>query len=143
MSNLVELSMLLNIFSNFLAGKNSGTFLIEMQTSPEDANKAIASTRKLLEDIHLKGVSEQEVEIAKRTAISNYIVSLANPDELIHQILMNEVYGFIGLPQHDLEDFEKKNSRDYDKMDADVRQVLEEFYAPYNVALMNMLGWGF
>ncbi len=82
------------IFSNFLAGKNSGTFLIEMQTSPEDANKAIASTRKLLEDIHLKGVSEQEVEIAKRTAISNYIVSLANPDELIHQILMNEVYGF-------------------------------------------------
>ncbi len=82
------------IFSNFLAGKNSGTFMIEMQTSPEDANKAIASTRKLLEDIHLKGVSEQEVEIAKRTAISNYIVSLANPDELIHQILMNEVNGF-------------------------------------------------
>lgn len=82
------------IFSNFLAGKNSGTFLIEMQTSPEDASKAIASTRKLLEDIHLKGVSEQEVEIAKRTAISNYTVSLANPDELIHQILMNEVYGF-------------------------------------------------
>ncbi len=85
------------IYSNFLAGKNSGTFLIEMQTSPEDANKAIASTRKLLEEINQKGVTEKEVEAAKLTAISNYIVSLANPDELTHQILMNEVYGL----QHD------------------------------------------
>jgi zinc protease len=89
-----RLGLTYGIFSNFLAGKNSGTFLIEMQTSPEDANKAIASTRQLLEDIHKQGVSEQEVEIAKRTAISNYIVSLANPDELTHQILMNEVYDF-------------------------------------------------
>jgi zinc protease len=89
-----RLGLTYGIFSNFLAGRNSGTFLIEMQTSPEDANKAIASTRKLLEDIHKQGVSEQEVEIAKRTAISNYIVSLANPDELTHQILMNEVYGY-------------------------------------------------
>ncbi len=81
------------IYSNFLAGKNSGTFLIEMQTSPEDANKAIATTRKLLEEINQKGVTEKEVKAAKLTAISNYIVSLANPDELAHQILMNEVYG--------------------------------------------------
>lgn len=89
-----RLGLTYGIFSNFLAGRNSGTFLIEMQTSPEDTNKAIASTRKLLEDIHKQGVSEEEVEIAKRTAISNYIVSLANPDELTHQILMNEVYGY-------------------------------------------------
>ena len=59
------------------------------------------------------------------------------------QRVMDEVYGFIDLPSHDLEDFQKKNSRDYDKMDAGVRQILEEFYAPYNVALMNMVGWGF
>jgi zinc protease len=81
------------IYSNFLVGKNSGTFLIEMQTSPEDANKAIASTRKLLEEMNQKGVTKQEVKAAKHTVISNYIVSLANPDELTHQILMNEVYG--------------------------------------------------
>lgn len=93
------------IYSNFLAGKNSGTFLIEMQTSPEDANKAIASTRKLLEEINQKGVTEAEVEAAKRTAISNYIVSLANPDELTHQILMNEVYG---LEQQELSNFTEK-----------------------------------
>jgi zinc protease len=93
------------IYSNFLAGKNSGTFLIEMQTSPQDTAKAIASTRKLLEDIHKLGVTEQEVETAKRTAISNYVVSLANPEELAHQILMNQVYS---LDVEELRDFTDK-----------------------------------
>ncbi|MBW4603423.1 MAG: insulinase family protein [Calothrix sp. FI2-JRJ7] len=93
------------IFSNFLAGKNSGTFLIEMQTSPQDTAKAIASTRQLLQDIHKLGVTEQEVETAKRTVVSNYIVSLANPEELVHQILMNQVYG---LDVEELRNFTEK-----------------------------------
>jgi len=36
------------LYSKFITGKNVGTFLIEMQTSPEDAHKAISSTRDLL-----------------------------------------------------------------------------------------------
>ncbi|WP_066381915.1 M16 family metallopeptidase [Anabaena sp. CA = ATCC 33047] len=82
------------IFSHFQAEKDFGTFWIEMQTSPEDANQAIASTRKLLEDIHEHGVTATEVEMAKRTLIGNYQVSLADPEELSSNILMNQVYGF-------------------------------------------------
>lgn len=93
------------IYSNFLAGKNYGTFLIEMQTSPEDTNQAIARTRELLQQIHQQGVSAQEVEIAKHTLISNYIVSLANPEELVEKILMNEVYG---LDREELRSFPEK-----------------------------------
>jgi zinc protease len=93
------------IYSSFLVGKNSGTFLIEMQTSPEDTSKAIASTRKLLQDIHKLGVTLAEVETAKRTVISNYVVSLANPEELAHQILMNQVYG---LDVEELREFTDK-----------------------------------
>ncbi|MCC5648788.1 insulinase family protein [Nostoc sp. XA013] len=81
------------IYSTFQAGKNAGTFLIEMQTSPEDSRKAIASTRQMLQQIHQQGVTPLEVETAKRTLISNYNVSLANPEELTDRILMNEVYG--------------------------------------------------
>ncbi|MCC5662398.1 insulinase family protein [Nostoc sp. CHAB 5784] len=80
------------IYSSFQAGKNAGTFLIEMQTSPEDSSKAIASTRQILQQIHQQGVTALEVETAKRTLISNYNVSLANPEELTDRILMNEVY---------------------------------------------------
>ncbi|MFM7407560.1 MAG: M16 family metallopeptidase [Cuspidothrix sp.] len=81
------------IYSNFLTGKNVGTFLIEMQTSPEDTRKAISSTRKLLKQIHQQGVTQQEIETAKRNLISNYNISLANPEQLSQRIVMNEVYG--------------------------------------------------
>ncbi|MEH2277576.1 MAG: pitrilysin family protein [Nostoc sp.] len=80
------------IYSSFQAGKNAGTFVIEMQTSPGDSIKAIASTRQILQQIHQQGVTALEVETAKRTLISNYNVSLANPEELTDKILMNEVY---------------------------------------------------
>jgi len=93
------------IYSNFMAGKNSGTFLIEMQTSPEDTKAAIASTRQLLTQIHQQGVTELEVETAKRTLLSKYTVSLANPEELASKILMNEVYA---LPEEELRSFSEK-----------------------------------
>jgi len=93
------------IYSNFIAGKNVGTFLIEMQTSPEDARKAISSTRKLLKQVHQQGVTAQEVETAKRNLISNYNISLANPEQLSQKMVMNEVYG---LNQVELRSFISK-----------------------------------
>ncbi|MDZ8107081.1 MAG: pitrilysin family protein [Nostoc sp. DedQUE12a] len=93
------------IYSYFLVGKNAGTFLIEMQTSPEDSTKAIVSTRQILQQIHQQGVTALEVETAKRTLIGNYNVSLANPEELTDTILMNEVYG---LEQVELHSFAQK-----------------------------------
>ncbi|GAX39433.1 peptidase M16 domain-containing protein [Tolypothrix sp. NIES-4075] len=100
-----RLGLTYGIYSYFQAGKNIGTFLIEMQTSPEDANKAIASTRNLLQQLHTHGVSTEEVETAKRTLISNYTVTLANPQELTKRILMNEVYG---LDEIELRSFSQK-----------------------------------
>lgn len=88
------------IYSTFQAGKNFGVFWIEMQTSPEDTSKAIASTRQLLKQIHQQGVSAAEVETAQRTLISTYNVSLANPEELSHRILMNQVYGLDEIQLH-------------------------------------------
>ncbi|MDZ7956689.1 MAG: pitrilysin family protein [Aulosira sp. DedQUE10] len=93
------------IYSYFQVGKNAGTFWIEMQTSPEDTSKAIASTHELLKQIHQHGVSASEVEAAKQTFISNYNVSLANPEELTKRILMNQVYG---LDEVELRSFTNK-----------------------------------
>ncbi len=81
------------IYSYFQAEKNAGTFWIEMQTSPEDANKAIASTRQILQQIHRQGVTLLDVKTAKNTIVSSYNVSLANPEELTNRILKNQVYG--------------------------------------------------
>ncbi|BAU14864.1 peptidase M16 domain-containing protein [Leptolyngbya sp. NIES-3755] len=81
------------IYSFFQAGNRPGPFVISMQTAPEDADKAIASTVKLLDQIRAKGVSTTEVTTAQRSITSGYPVDLANPDQLSSVVLMNELYG--------------------------------------------------
>lgn len=88
-----RLGLTYGIYSDFQAGINPGPFLIRMQTAPEDAGRAVASTRNLLQQIHKQGVSAEEVQTAKRSLISNYTVALADPDSLASTILMNAVYG--------------------------------------------------
>jgi zinc protease len=90
------------IYSYFQAGRNQGPFLIQMQTAPEDAQKAIASTISLLKEIQDKGVTSAEVAAAKRSITSQYPVGLANPDELAQTIVRNEVYG---LPPKEIREF--------------------------------------
>jgi zinc protease len=81
------------IYSLFQAGNRPGPFLVSMQTAPEDADKAIASALKLLEQMKTQGLSTTELLTAQRSLTSNYPVDLANPDSLASTILMNEVYG--------------------------------------------------
>jgi zinc protease len=100
-----RLGLTYGIYSNFQGGKNAGTFLIEMQTSPEDTNRAIATTRQLLKQLHQQGVTTQEIETAKRTLISNYNISLSKPEQLTARILTNEVFG---LDKLELQAFAEK-----------------------------------
>lgn len=93
------------IYSYFQAGLHQGPFLIQMQTSPEDAQKAISSTISLLKQIQDQGVTSNEVAAAKRSISSEYPVGLANPDELAQTILRNEVYG---LSKSEIREFVSK-----------------------------------
>ncbi|MDZ8066524.1 MAG: pitrilysin family protein [Nostoc sp. DedQUE08] len=118
------------IYSSFQALKNAGTFLIEMQTSPEDSSKAIASTRQILQQIHQQGVTALEVETAKHTLISNYNVSLANPEELTDRILMNEVYGLDKVELHSFTDKIQKVTL------AQVNQAARELLHPDQIVVV-------
>ena len=90
------------IYSYFQAGLHQGPFLIQMQTAPEDAQKAIASTISLLKQIREKGVTSGELAAAQRSITSQYPVALANPDELAQTIVRNEVYD---LPPSEIREF--------------------------------------
>jgi zinc protease len=97
-----RLGLTYGIYSYFQAGLHPGPFQIQMQTAPEDAQKAIASTISLLKQTQEKGVTSNEVAAAKRSITSQYPVGLANPDELAQVILRNEVYG---LDKSEIRDF--------------------------------------
>ncbi len=81
------------IYSYFQAGLHAGPFLIQMQTAPDDAQQAIASTIALLQEIQKKGLTSSEVAAAKRSITSEYPVGLADPNNLAQTILNNELYG--------------------------------------------------
>jgi zinc protease len=81
------------IYSYFVAGINPGPFSVSMQTAPDDANQAIASTVQLLQQLRDQGITEAELNAAKRSITSSYPVDLANPNSVAGQILMNAVYG--------------------------------------------------
>jgi zinc protease len=93
------------IYSSFAAGKRQGTFIISMQTAPEDAGKATQSTIALLKDLQTKGVTAAEVANSKRSIASNYTVDLASPDEIAGATLGNAIFG---LNPNEISEFPKK-----------------------------------
>lgn len=125
-----RLGLTYGIYSYFQAGRHPGPFIIRMQTAPEDAPRAIASTRNLLQQIHKQGVGQQEVQAAQRSLTSNYTVSLASPDELASTILMNTVYG---LSEEELRSFPQKiQSVTLDQ----VNQAAKELLQPDNLVVV-------
>lgn len=88
-----HLGLTYGIYSYFQTGIYDGSFVIEMQTAPEDTQSAIANTITLLQQIQEQGVTATEVATAKRSITSQYPVTLAHPDNLAQTILDNQVYG--------------------------------------------------
>lgn len=82
------------IYSYFAAGQIAGPFVIEMQTAPEDTEQAVNSTIALLQNLRQHGISESELSAAKRSIVNSYPVELANPDAVVHRMLMNAVDGY-------------------------------------------------
>lgn len=80
------------IYSYFQSGIYPGPFLVLMQTSPEDANKAIDSTVALLRQFQ-EGITPAELEAAKRSLTSSYPVDLSDPSSLVSEIASNATYG--------------------------------------------------
>ncbi|MFB2978606.1 M16 family metallopeptidase [Microseira sp. BLCC-F43] len=125
-----RLGLTYGIYSYFQAGKQPGLFIIDMQTAAEDANKAISSTIALLRQICTSGVTAAEVETAKRSLTSSYSVSLADPDSLTSQILMNEVYG---LSREEIRNFPQKIQAVTLEQ---VNQVAKELLHPDNLVVV-------
>lgn len=56
------------------------------------------------------------------------------------QRTLEDVFDYLALPPHDIVDLDAKNTRKYEPMPEDCRRALQEFYAPYNAKLFELLG---
>ncbi|MEH1965422.1 M16 family metallopeptidase [Nostoc sp.] len=118
------------IYSGFAAGINPGPFLIQMQTAPGDAQKAIASTLALLKQLREQGVTEAEFNTAKRSITNSYPVDLANPSNVSSIILDNAV---LGLSRSEIQEFPQRIQA---VTMADMQQAIEDLIKPENLVIV-------
>ncbi|MBE9181042.1 insulinase family protein [Oculatella sp. LEGE 06141] len=118
------------INSFFQAGINSGPFAVVMQTAPEDVNQAIDSTLALLKQLRQHGITNAELEAAKRSIMSTYPVELSDPNYLTYSILRNEIYGL------DLEEI-RQFPQQIEAVTLDqVQQAIEDLIHPDNLVIV-------
>jgi zinc protease len=125
-----RLGLTYGIFSGFSAGQNPGPFLISMQTAPKDVQKAVDSTIALLKLLREKGITETELETAKRSIQNSYPVELANPSSVADAILGNVV---VGLGLNELSQFPVKIGA---VTASEVQQVIEDFIQPDKLVIV-------
>ncbi|WP_414568155.1 M16 family metallopeptidase [Nostoc sp. CCY 9925] len=118
------------IYSAFAAGINPGPFLIQMQTAPGDAQKAIASTVALLKQLREQGVTEAELNTAKRSITNSYPVDLANPSNVSSIILDNAV---LGLSRAEIREFPQQIQA---VTMAQMQQVIQDLIKPENLVIV-------
>lgn len=118
------------IYSGFAAGINPGPFLIQMQTAPGDTQKAIASTLALLKQLREQGVTEAELNTAKRSITNSYPVDLANPSDVSSIILENAV---LGLSRSEIREFPQQIQA---VTMAQIQKVIENLIKPEDLVIV-------
>jgi zinc protease len=117
------------IYSYFQSGIYPGPFLVFMQTSPEDANKAIDSTVALLRQFQ-QGITPAEVETAKRSITSSYPVDLSDPSTLVSELASNAAYG---LSRDEIQKFPQQIEA---VTIAQVQQAIQELIHPDRLVIV-------
>lgn len=83
---------------------------------------------------------EQWFKVWPKEQLSIYSIKevIGSKEDVQHTL--NRVFEYLGLPHYDIQNIEPKNSRKYKPMPEDCRALLDEFYAPYNARLFELLG---
>jgi zinc protease len=84
------------VLSHFLPHRRQGTFQIVLQTKNESAREAISVALQQVERMQKEGVSEEELETAKRYLIGSFPLRLTSQRDLARFYSQVEYYG-IGL----------------------------------------------
>ncbi|AUT01197.1 peptidase M16 [Nostoc sp. CENA543] len=125
-----RLGLTYGIYSGFAAGVNPGPFLIQMQTAPQDVDRAIASTLGLLKQLREQGITEAELNTAKRSITNSYPVDLANPSNVSSIILDNAI---LGLSPAEIREFPQ---RIQSVTMADVQKAIQDLINPKNLIIV-------
>ncbi len=129
-----RLGLTYGIYSYFQSGRPpQGTFIVQMQTSGKDTEKAIAATVGLLKDVRDRGITQAEFDVAKKSLINNFSTEFADPDSIASSLLSDEIYG---LP---VGDFYKFPQRIQSITLEQVNRAAKELLQPDNLLIISVV----
>lgn len=129
-----RLGLTYGIYSFFQAGRPpQGAFIVQMQTSGKDRDKAIAATVALLRNVKEKGITESEFAFAKKSLINSFATDFADPDSIASSLLSDEIYG---LP---VGDFYKFPERIQAVTLEQVNRAAQELLKPDNLLIVSVV----
>lgn len=92
-----NLGLTYGIYSYFSdIGRGSGPWVLSVTTNPDNVEKTIAESLKVVNTFLAEGMTAQELEDAKSSLIGSYLVNLATHPEIAYHLLQLEQYG-LGL----------------------------------------------
>jgi len=94
-----------SVYSTFSPMRQTGPFLIGLQTKRAQANEAMKLSRTLLEQFLKEGPSAEELAAAKAYLIGSFPLNLDSNRKLLGMI---SVIGFYGLPRDYLDTYQQK-----------------------------------
>lgn len=111
-----QLSLCYSIYAHQYIYKNNGFVLIDFSTSVENLENAIQAVRKVIDELILNGVSDEEFELAKNVLLSNFLMGQDIPQSHIsHLAYTGKLFDekereeeFRGLTRKECEDTFKK-----------------------------------
>ncbi len=110
------------VYSYFQAGQGAGQFVIQMQTNPQDSQRAIASALEILKSVHAKGITQSELTAAKASLINSFPVDISKPESVASSVLSDQVFG---LPVGDFYQFPRKvEALTLEEVNAAARELL-------------------
>ena len=120
------------ISSYLQSGRQPGSFMIEMQTAPEDTQSAIDSTIALLKQVRTQGFTPAEIAAAQRSITSSYAVELASLSSIGATLLSNQVYG---LSPEEIRQFPQQIQA---VTPAQVQQAIQALIRPENLIIVTV-----
>ncbi len=89
-------------YSYFSPMRETGPYMLGLQTRADQAREALAVLRRVLEDFVAKGPTAEELESAKKNLIGGFALRIDSNKDLLEYIAM---IGFYGLPLDYLDRF--------------------------------------
>lgn len=134
-------------YSEYQNGKRNGTEKREFQDiisqEIDEIENSLLSIEKCSKNnaIVSRGIYSIQLELWKDKFEKNELLILQT-EEFSQDInkVMSRVYEFLELPQHTVSKERKEKSFEYSKMNEKTREILHEFYKPYNEKLFKFLG---